>query len=361
MLKNQKSSLEKKEFTDKNFWKWFWITIVALIVVYIGLYIVALKKINNSSKNREDVITKLINKAQNKFPQLTQIVSTIPKELKQSIKDSIDKNIDKAYEPAYKQIDNFSGFHYSVTGEYTELFMALSGKIDKTIKEKIFNPANFDDNLKNSLNMINADTNNALKDYFNKISNEIQNTLKIDEDEKEIFMNQVIKFTENDMINRFSNTLSLTFKGFGLAGGAIAGAMTKIISKKIATAITKKIITKAAIKAGTKMAEMGAGTATGAEAGLICGPGASLCSPIGAMIGAVAAWFATDKVTVEVDKYLHEDEFKANLKKMIDRQKEQTKQTLYKIYSISLNNLAKENLKKIKNEKIIDIIRNDKK
>ena len=362
MLENLESSLEEKESINKrkNWWKWFWITIIILIIVYIGLNIVASKKLDNLSKNRTDAFTELMGKVQDKFPQLKQIFATMPEESKKSIKNSIDKNIDRAYVPVYKQIDNFSGFHYSVTGEYTELFMVLTGKIDKTIKEKIFNQANFDNALKNSLNTIHSDTNAVLKNYFHKISKDIQNTLEINEDETEFFMNKIIKFTENDMIHRFDNSLSLTFKGFGLAGGATAGVMTKIISKKMATAMAKKIATKAAIKGGTKIAGAAVGATTGAESGLFCGPGAWLCSPVGAIVGGTIGWFSTDKAAVEIDKYYNENEFKVDLKKMIDKQKQQTKQTLYKIYSISLNKLKKENqlsIEKIKSKKIIDMMK----
>lgn len=343
---------------NKNWWRWFWATIITLFIIYISLISTASNKIIDLSKEDKTALSiSLIKKFHDKFPQFQDILANIPNSSKKDIKESIDKNIEKAYAPVYDKINNFSNFHYSVTGEYEEIYTVLFGEIDTILKEKIFEPANFSKNLNDGLKNINDTTKSILDDYYDDIKNKLKNKMVISEEEVDFLLNDILKFTQEDMIQRFQNGLALSFKSFGLAGGAAAGVITKIISKKVATALSKKIATKAAIKTGSKLSGAAVGAAVGGEGGLLCGPGAWLCSPVGAVVGGIVGWFATDKIVVEVDQYYNEDDFKKELKIMIDKEKESTKQTIYKIYLNSINNLSKENINKIKNTKVIHLMK----
>jgi gas vesicle protein len=317
---------------------------------YARSLLTASNKIADLSKEEKTAISQdLVKEFKNKFPQFQNILTTLPSSSKEDIKESIDKNIEKTYAPVYNQIDNFSEFHYSVTGEYEEIFTVLFGEIDNILKEQIFEPSNFSDNLNNGLKNINDDTKSVLNEYYDDIKSTVENEMDISEEETDFLLKDILKFTQEDMQQRFQNGLTLTFRGFGLAGGAAAGVMTKAISAKVATALTKKIATKVAIKTGAKV--------TGASSGLLCGPAAWLCSPAGAVVGGIVGWFATDKIVVELDQYYNEDEFKQELRDMIDQEKENTKQTMYKIYLESLDKLATENTNKLKNTKVIDLIK----
>jgi gas vesicle protein len=85
-----------------------------------------------------------------------------------------------------------------------------------------------------------------------------------------------------------------------------------------------------------------------------------LCSSVGGVIGGVVGWFATDKIVVEADQYLHEDKFKEDLKKMIDSEKNATKNTLNRIYLSSLQKIEENSIKQfeeIKNKPIKEIVK----
>jgi hypothetical protein len=268
------------------------------------------------------------------------------------MKKSINDNVDKAYSNVYDHIDDFADFHYSVTGEYTEIATKLFGDINNILMKKVFEPADFENNLNKALSNINSETNNILKDYYSKIKDKIKSKLNINENEANFLLKDILKLNQDDMISRFHNSLYNRFRAFGLGGGVAASVVTKAVSKKIAV--------KAATKVGAKVGGAAAGAAAGAGEGLLCGPGAWLCSPAGAVVGGIVGWFATDKIVVEVDKYFNKDEFKQELRKLIDQQKEATKQTLYKIYLGSfdeMNKVNKEKFEEIKNKSVKDIIK----
>jgi outer membrane lipoprotein SlyB len=354
----QQDSAEEK---SKKWWKWFWITIIILAIVYIGLQVLATNKISNLSlKDRKAVTAELISDFQKKYPQLINIISQLPDEYKEKMKKSINDNVDKAYSNVYDHIDDFADFHYSVTGEYTEIATELFGDINNILMKKVFEPADFENNLNKALSNINSETNNILKDYYSKIKDKIKSKLNINENEANFLLNDILKLSQENMKARFHNSLYNSFRAFGIGGGAAAAVVTKVVSKKIASVLAKKIAVKAATKAGAKVGGAAAGAAAGAGEGLLCGPGAWLCSPAGAVVGGIVGWFATDKIVVEVDKYFNKDEFKQELRKLIDQQKEATKQTLYKIYLGSfdeMNKVNKEKFEEIKNKSVKDIIK----
>lgn len=357
----------KKEKVNKNWWRYFWITIFILLVVYLIFSFFASSKIENMSKEKQKgIASELIEKVQKQYPEVEKIFSIVPQDYKKEIKKSINSNIEKAYEKLYDNIDNFSKFHYSVTGEYEEIYKAATGKMDKLLDEKIFKPANFSENLDRSLKNINMDTQGVLKEYYSNASDKIKSKLNLNSNETEFLLSTIVQLPKEEMLKIFRDKLFSTLKNFGLAKGVVAGGAfvaKKIILKDSSKIIAKKIVIKAFEKAGIKVATKAgtaaAGAVGGAEAGLLCGPGAVLCSPVGAVIFGIAGWLATDKIEVEVDKLFTEDQFKQELKEAIDEEKEKTKRTLYEIYMISLNKLKNQNIKKleyIKNHKISEIV-----
>ncbi len=340
-----------------NWWKFFWGTIIGLLLFYITLNITASKKLSEMSKEEKaNEIEYLVKTFKQKFPEFSKLQQNLTAQSIKAIKDYIDEEVDKAYEPIYQQIDNFTNFHFSVTGEYTELFTIVFGDVNNILQKQIFEPAKFNKNLNKAFQNINTETLAILKEQLSKMQNEVRDKMNLNDDEVNYLFKNILKFTQTDMLERFYNIKNNIFRGFGLGSGAVAGSIVaKMISKNIAKVIAKKIVTKLAIKFGAKLASAGAGAAAGAESGLLCGPGAWLCSPVGAVVGGVIGWFASDKIIIEIDKYYNADDFKKDLKNLIDKSKQQTKQTLYKIYTKSLEELSNQNKQKFKNIKTVKI------
>jgi uncharacterized protein YsxB (DUF464 family) len=358
---------QNKTTSNKKFSKWFFRTIIGLIIIFGILNIIAINNLNNikPTKPKPLIAQKELEKLQQIAPGLFTLLKDLPKKYKEKIRESINKNIDKAFKPLYTHIDDFSNFHYSVTGEYTELFMLLTKNIQKFLTEKIFKPANFNENLNKALKNINSDVKNILKEYYSNIKENIKKQLNINDKQTNFIISHILTLSENDMLKRFDNNLYNTLKGIGLGSGGAATVIIikKLIAKNISKAIAKKIAAKTTLKAGSKIAGVAAGAATGAESGLLCGPGAVLCSGIGGVIGGIIGYFAADKVIIEIDKFLNEDKFKSQIKKFIDSQKEKTKLILYNVYfqsfkKLNLKNkeIVKKRIEELKHKKIKEII-----
>ena len=193
---NKNNKLKKA----KNFWRFFWITIVLLAFLFIGLNIIASKKNDVFIKqNKKAKLESIVIEFQKKFPEYTNIIQGLTQESKRKIHNKIDENIDIAYNPLYKRIDTFSNFHYSVTGEYTELLTAVFGKIDNILKHNLFEPANFNQSLKSALEQINNESTSILKDQLSNMKKKIQNSINISDNEVNFLFNKIIKITQIDL------------------------------------------------------------------------------------------------------------------------------------------------------------------
>jgi len=364
-LKAENIKIKQAQIKSKNFWKFFWGTIIVLLVSFITLNITASKKLNEMSKqDREARLETIAKDFEEQFPQFKTMTQKLNSQSIEEIKHRINISINKAYEPLYGQINNFSDFHYTVTGEYSELLTIVFGKVEDILEEQLFKPTNFKNNLSEQLKNINNSSLKIITSQFKQIRQEVKDKLKLNNDEINFLLAQILKLSQDDMKLRMTSYTNNIFKGIGLGGGAIAGAamtkiMTKIMTKNISKVIAKKIATKVAVKAGTKAAGAGASALAGAEAGIFCGPGAWLCSPVGAVVGGIVGWFATDAIVVTVDEYYNKNDFKREVKELIDQQKNNTKKTLYQIYIGSFNKIESDTMnsfEKLKDTSIKDII-----
>ncbi len=346
---------------SKIFWRYFWITIVVMAAIFIALNVTASKKLNEmSSAKREAKLGLILKDFKQKFPEFVKMTEALNEQSVKQIQQSINQEIEIAYSPLYGQIDNLSDFHFSVTGEYSELMTIIFGNIDTILNDKIFRPVKFDEKLDKALNNINNESLLIVQKQLNQMKSQIKNDINLNSDEIDFLFTNMLKLTQEDMKTRFKSYSNNLFKGMGLGVGVGAGAlMAKIISKKISKVVATKIATKVAIKGGAKLAGAGAGVLAGSSTGLLCGPVAWLCSPAAAVVGGIVGWFATDKIVVEIDQYYNEEEFKSEIKNLIDQQKESTKRSINKIYTVSFNRLldkSKDKLESIKSREIIDII-----
>jgi hypothetical protein len=346
MTEEKSNKLQK----SNKFWIYFFITIVVLAVVFISLNILKEKKFNELSYiQKETKLQKVLKEFYNKNPNFRFDITI---ESKQKIKNIIDEKIDNLYSPLYARIYDFSDFHYSISGEYSELFPVVFGEVDNILQEKIFKPVNFNNNFETTLSEIQNSSLDIISRQFKDIKKEFETKSNISNEELEFLFHEMLNITKEDMLNRFSNNTNNLVRMGSIAGAGVIGAV-------IAKTLSKKIAAKLSIKFGAKAIGASAGAAAGASGGLFCGPAAILCSPIGGIVGGVVGWFAADKIIVELDQVMNEKEFKQELKKLIDTQKSKTKKDLFEVYVKSLEKLSKQNQKKfeqIKEKSIIQII-----
>ena len=244
----------------------------------------------------------------------------------------IDQQVDKAFAPAYNNIKAFTNTHYTVIGEYTELVLAATGKLEEKIQEILFE--GLQERLGVAWNQISTNFKTELADNFKA------------EAEHQAAMSLVI----DDMLSRFEAS-DLALKSSMAAGSGAAGVM---ITKTISAAIAKKLIAVTAAKTAGKTTAKFAVTASGAGTGAVIGsfiPGAG--TAVGGIIGGIVGWFLVDKAVIEVDEHFNRDDFEKEVASLIDEQKARVKSVYRKHIESMIND--------VKNKTPLELIHNKEK
>jgi len=312
------------------FFKAFWGTIIFLLIVYAGVMIYLYK---DSIFQEENLTKELITKVQENTPSLIKLVQDSTLENKQKVKELIDKEITIAYKPLYDQIDDFTTFHYSLRGEYSEIYYSLTNQFDELLHQQLFEPANFDQNLKKALERINRSTYEIINSSLTTTKTSFGTVLGIDENATAYLFNDLLKFSIKDMVAQYEHNFSIKASGAGAGGGAIGGA---ILGKVIAKKLSQKTLLKGSTKIGAKILMSAEGAVSTSTVGALGGP---LGAFLGGVVGAIGGWMASDAAIIAADKKLNAQEFKKELEKLILQQEQQTKDTLYKIYLKNLEEM----------------------
>ena len=331
----------------------FWSTIVVLALIYGALQFLAsshIEKDANSIDNSNKQTTIVP-------PQFTTIIKefivdddSIKNHLEKNstLKDiesglglsidstnaTIDERVDQLFEPVYSRVDTFLDFHYSVIGEYTELGLAATGKIEESIRERLFG-SQFGKSLSDATLHIESRFISEMERQRELIEGHV--TTDIDR-ELNSDMLEILKRDINSSINIQKGKIA-TLLGIGVSYKVIVATL----SSKIAAKLSSKLAIKGAVKGGSKLGAAGIGAATGAA----CGPAAIICSPL----LAAAAWFGTDAIIVTGDEYLHRDEFKQEIIRSIDEQKRSLKDGYKKIYGDALSEESSKIIEKYRGAK----------
>lgn len=347
------------------FWSIFWLTIIFLLSIYVFAKYQMLKKIEEPriEVNNQGLITVAKQFADEIKRHLPENFQKIDEELlnktKQPIEQSIEQKIDASFEQVYKQIPALADFHYSLTGEYTEIAAILSASSESTTNQILFEQSNFDANLEKNLEQVQKEAIELLAKAVRNINSYTQQSLQLSNTEIDL-INKTLALTLEDTKQRFSYTLTtLRVAGVGVAGAGsallVAGGgklLAKTVSKKAATKVLAKLAAKTAIKATGIGGGAAAGAAIGGAAGSVVPlVGNAAGAVVGGVIGGVAAWVATDKIIIEVDEYLNRPEFEAELKALIDEQKNTIKTDLKALYAKTFAQIAEQHKTALK-EKI---------
>ncbi len=351
---------------ERIFWRYFFATIIVMAVIFLGLNYFAYLKISKekkhnsqvNSQNRQNRQNRIVNSDQKlaiklldlvKDPNVAQKMVDAVNINDSELKRIIDTKIDALFEPVYDNIPKLSEFHYSVTGEYTTLIKSLTGGLKELIKNKIFGD-DFEDNLRYTLEEIKSDIDNIIDKKVESVENDISVKYDLPKEKVQIILKRIFNFSYNDIKNHFDD---YTFNLYGnTIGAGSVGAVIGGIGGAIAAKLAAKIAAKIAAKMGLKAAGIGGSCATGACMGSIFGP---VGTAAGGVIGAIVGWFAVDKVVVEVDKFLNEDDFKRDMKYEIDSQKDKLKSRILEEFKSKLSNFEKFYKKKIEETRIKNI------
>jgi len=272
----------------------FWGTIIALIVISIGLTGIALLR----QTAREPAVA-MDEQAVELHPTVLQaLMASVAGEAYVQVLPDLDRLLDDVYAPVYAAIPGYTSFHYSIYGEYTELAGAVFGDVTAQMQARLFE--GFEDRL--------SAAGRTLDFRYVVFFTEALNT-GLSAESPDGYGPQTEALT-SDRLSRLgliSSTTALVTK-FGTI--SIATAAATALATKIAISIAAKVGLKLAAKGGSVLAGAGTGAA-------ICswsGPGAILCGVGGAAI----MWFTVDAVIINIDEYFTRDDFEAELRQFID-------------------------------------------
>lgn len=282
--------------------RWFWGAIIVMAMISIGLSLAAFLRSPDTSSGSV-VSDKTTPDGELSAGEMGAVLGKANQAALSAAKQRLPQLLDEAYKPVYAAIPVYASYHYSVWGEYAELTAAALGGVGEKLAGTLFK----------DLDIRLADVGGEIDRTFDTAY------LSVVEGGSEpgSALGSVGKLTRaalDDTLKRMVVTVPV--RTAATAGGIVAvKASAKIVAKKIAA----KLSIKAAAKAGGKWVAAGTGAGTGAAVCSWSGPGAGLC----AAAGGVGAWLVADYGIVKLDEYWNRDDFEAELRFMVDEQKEE--------------------------------------
>ncbi|MEO1786983.1 MAG: hypothetical protein AAFR41_08175 [Pseudomonadota bacterium] len=288
--------------------------------------------------------------------ELPVVVSLMDAEFDVAAMDTdarIDAEVDALFKRVYAAVPAYLDQHYTVRGEYTQLFTAtiasqFQDETESLFERILFSETDFVDAKAGAVARIQSFSDGEVDTVLTKVSDKLTEDLALDPEEMTV-LNQVATLTLDDTKSRISDTA--IYRGAAATAGAVM--VIRLLSKRVAAKAIAKGTTKTVVKTG-----MGAagGAGAGAAGGLICGPGAPVCAAVGGVIGGVAGWLVTDKVIVEVDEAINRDAFEAEIIAILDTEKEALKAGMKSFYRARYEAIEAYNTQTLENIRLRDQI-----
>jgi hypothetical protein len=321
------------------FWWVFWATLLALALLYTYAQI-RISRIVLDEQDRPVVSLKFLETYSRHLPRILADQDTRFSRASEHIEGIIDREIDAAFAPVHAAVPALADFHYSVVGEYAEIVTGLAGDMGADLHRILFEETQFTAQLQSRIDGIQAAARPIIADTLTAGEQDIQASLGLDASELAL-LRGVVTLSVADAEARFSNA----YNAIRTAGAGVgATAVGSILAKTMASKLASKLALKVSAKTVAKAAGIGTGAGAGAVAGAVLGP---VGTAVGAVLGATAAWLATDKVIVEVDEYLHRDEFIGEIEATLEAEKRRIKGELRQIYQAYLAEILSTNRERL--------------
>lgn len=312
-----------------SFERVFWLTIVVMFILYMGFNFTAFFKNktqelkvpliggyieeffatdlvrNNLSKNKEKIIYDMNLHLKNTYNQ-------------------IDDELDVLFLPVERNLDVFLDFHYSVIGEYSELFAMSFGDVGALVQDKLFG-SGFTKNLYLISTKLNDNYKKGIESHLSKI-----NDIALDGLDADINIEALSRLDSDIQGNKL-----IQFEKLGLLAVARLGPQ---LLAQVSAKIANKLLVKVTAKAAAKLTVKGPATTAAVAATSVCGPFVVVCAPVAAIV----TWVGADAAIITADEALHREEFKQEILVSIQSSKEvlrrKYKDLYYKAYNdFSLN------------------------
>jgi len=276
----------------------FWGTIATMTLGTVGLQVAGSRQAATPSIQAQDAAPTRSELTADAF---RKALEAAPDAVLDQVLPNLDPLLDRAFQPVYDSIEGYTDFHYSIRGEYTELFAAGWGKLENDLEERLFA------GLSDRLNSVSFEMDANFLETYEKVLGE-----KISMATGSVDLGDATRQATQGAFQRVTVTAPVA------AATTVAGAASiKVISKSVA----KKIVAKVAVKTAGKGVFKGGSLLTGA------GTGAALCAPAGpvavvcGIVGGVATWLVVDGVVINLDEKFNGEEFEQGLRNAIDDEK----------------------------------------
>jgi uncharacterized protein YwgA len=267
---------------------YFWVSILTLAGITIALQILGM--VRSSEPKSYDIEPTI----------MEMLLSNAATEAQTVVLPQIEEELlDNVYAPVYAAIPAYAEFHYSVFGEYTQLFSVVVESMADGIEQRLLD--GFEQRLQGATEKIDNDFVIAYRDALDRqIDSELLSS------DVALPLGELTEVVMSDAIDRARTTVPVAT----ITAGVVGGGGLKVAS----AAMTKKLVAKYAAKGAIKGGSVLAGAGSGA---LLCswtGPWAAACG----VAGGVIAWLATDQIILKVDEVMNRDEFETTLREIID-------------------------------------------
>lgn len=303
-----------------SFGTYFWGTIFVLIAISLVLVLLAAfgsSTVRDTVENSEPPSGSITKEA------LDQVGQRARKAGQTVVEANLDDALDQMFRPVYASIPKYTDFHYSVMGQYAELFAAaaettgLEEKVGSLMRKHLFEgfETRYESQMTRLDDVYRQTVSDVVEEESRRLSKESRKPLP-----------EATKLVIDDLKHRLLVTAPTATTG----SVAATAAMVAIV-KPIAT----KVVASTALKAGAK----GIGKATGAGGAAAAGAAAgSFLGPVGTAVGgiggAVIGWLVVDYTVVKLDEYFNRDEFENELHAAIDEQKARMKRKIIKNFAV---------------------------
>jgi hypothetical protein len=288
-----------------NLSRWFWGTIVLLLVITVSLELLATWQAGRQGVEKGSGSS--VDQTGANATQVEQWFNTANEEA-EKVTEQIRGRLDEAYAPVYAGIPQYMDFHYSLTGEWLELGSAAIGELGGGLEEHLFD--GFDTRL-------DAESEQLALEFDQRFQTALDAAMAA-ELGGAVVLGPLVTRALRDSQNRMKNTAG-TF-GVALVGGGTLKVFTTAFAKKLAIKLAAKVGTKT----GMKWAAAATGGAASATACSWTGPGAAAC----AVVGAAITWVVTDLAMIKLDEYITRDDFERDLRELIDDHKKETQRAM---------------------------------
>lgn len=316
-------------------WRAFWVTIVSIFGLWLFLFV----KAQLFESKRVVILEKESGKIQLQG-QLQSLIKLAPEEIRSVLDSSIlqekitkiiQSEIEDLFAKVDAQIPVYADFHYSLKGEYIELWAYSQKDGGKYLKKYLFESIDFDTQMAQAYENMSNKIYRLLHLSLEDASHNLYTKTQLSKEEQTL-LDKILTLQIQSTLNRFENNFHNSMRASGVVGAGVIGAL-----------VAKKMGAKLALKAGAKA---GAALSAGASGLALCAPsgaGAIVCG----VITGVAGWFATDKIILEGDAYLHREAFERELHTLIEEEKNHTLSAIQNSFFSTLSQTQEEYTQKL--------------